>query len=1111
MDAQILDADCVQVGKGPHAAAWIADLRSNAVTFDSTSDATEIGRRDRQKGYAYVVRLWCRTSRGESICVLVADPWSTSYRRLKSVGGLENLARAVQDEMNTKAQNVGGLVDVSIVYRKSTNGFVLDPETGQPVRHPWLRTRVVSAFLKSQQTAALIAAQKRCFTEAVYIPLTDAEARVEVHLELLQTMGLYPGGWLHLASSVWDRAASGGNKTHTAFHIQVMRDELSASSAETDRQLSAIRVLSWDLECYSAEHAFPIATNAKDAIITIGLCSRTIHATTPEAAREERVVYSLLDVTVPDDSRFIVRTFATEAELLTAFAIFLQESDADVLVGYNTCGFDWKYVKERIETLQGPGTATSDRLDGTQADAATRFSRVARKSCQPEEQQLASSAMGDNPLCYPRTPGRLGLDLWLYLKRENSPQLPNLKLNTVASHYLGDTKVDLPPKAMFAQFETGPEGRFIVADYCCQDCMLVLNLVEKLNVLPTVLEMSKVTSTIPEDILYRGQQIKVYAQLLAAAHETDEYVVEDPASQGGSSSNLADDEQEKYKGAHVEEPKQGYYLDPILTVDFASLYPSLMRTYNLSPDTLLPRECETSIPHASIQISPDRAPLRFVAASHCRGLLPKILDTLLQERKRVKKAMAKEECPFRRQLLDAKQLALKISANSVYGACGAIKGMLQCREVAEATTATGRDIIAYTKETIENHFEVKGCQVIYGDTDSAFVRLPETHRSVSEEIIFQLGKDMAKRVTDGFKQTLDVSLQTHCVVELEMEKYLKPLILYKKKRYVGIAYEEVGKKGKILAKGIELVRRDSVPLVRSSQAQVIEALLQRQSPVQAVASVKEAVRAVQAIPPGGPFTQIVLSKSLRQNYAQPDSMPHVKVAALMNERDPGSAPRIGDRVEYVVVASESSRVVDRVEDVGYASRQNLPPDWYFYVEALERPLLRILEVPLADTAPELQQDLQNFFAVEKAAALQRRRLHSHARQGAHWVEGLACKKGSGLPQRKLAFFGFASAPASASQCSVQAPASELPSSSSTSPDCALDIQPAPPFNHRDAKKGSRPQPNETLVGGEAVDSRTFARAKVRPKGELQGAHGKRACTALLDGDERQHKMRQTTL
>ena len=214
----------------------------------------------------------------------------------------------------------------------------------------------------------------------------------------------------------------------------------------------------------------------------------------------------------------------------------------------------------------------------------------------------------------------------------------------------------------------------------------------------------------------------MYTQLLLAAHDECDFLVEDvknasPVGEGGA-------EMLKYQGAHVEEPISGFYTDPILTVDFASLYPSLMRTFNLSPDTLLGSNAADyeNIPHSTVIVHPDRPPLRFVSPSHTKGLLPKILDALTQERKKARQAMATDSCPFRRQILNAKQLALKISANSVYGACGATKGMLQCREVAEATTAAGRDIIAFTKRTIEQEYKVRGCTVVYGHSPERAIK-----------------------------------------------------------------------------------------------------------------------------------------------------------------------------------------------------------------------------------------------------------------------------------------------------------------------------------------------------------------------------------------------------
>ena len=115
-------------------------------------------------------------------------------------------------------------------------------------------------------------------------------------------------------------------------------------------------------------------------------------------------------------------------------------------------------------------------------------------------------------------------------------------------------------------------------------------------------------------------------------------------------------------------------------------------------------------------------------------------------------------------------------------------------------------------------------------------------------------------------------------------------------------------------------------------------------------------------------------------------------------------------MEYVVIASESPRVVDRAEDVEYAQREGLPPDWFFYTEAIERPLLRVLEVPLRSIDASMYEELEDFVRCAKAAALVQRKKHSKVRYEARWLDGHACK--SGPPQQKLCnFFGEARRPA----------------------------------------------------------------------------------------------------
>lgn len=1068
MEAQILDADCVQVSTGDP--AWCAKLRSGASIYLEHSCAREYSRHKCVREAVYVTRLWCRTTTGLSLCVVIADAWNTSYRRLHLGGDFGSLTKRLQCELSAAARGVSTLSEISVVRKKTTNGFHVDSSTCQSIFFPWLRIKVASAFLKRELNAVL--ARK----ESKYCMPETAENKVEVHAQTLETLNLRPGSWLQLSEDASGRVREAG-RVLCDLHVQILHNEIKPSCSNRDVQIAPLRVLSWDIEAYSPSYAFPEASNSEDCIIAIGVALRTFYHLAGEC--DSRYVVATLgdvDPEIGEAEEFPVDFIecSDECALIKKFMQIVAESNADVVVGYNTNRFDWSYVRDRLNLLVDTG-----RLTAEEAAASYTLGRLRSEVCIPQDKVFESSALGSNPLCYPRTPGRIGIDLWYYLKGEDPTGLPNLKLDTVAAHYLKDTKVDLTPKQMFAAYEQGARGRRQVAVYCAKDCILVLDLLYKLNVIPRLLEMGKITGTIPEDLLYRGQQLKVYTQLLIAAHESGEYVVEDIESNQDSL-----DLESKYHGAHVEDPHAGYYTDPIITVDFASLYPSLMRTYNLSPDTLLSSKyCDNheKVPKCSVCVHADRASLQFVTPSHCRGLLPKILDTLTQERKKAKVAMEKEECAFRRSILNAKQLALKISANSVYGACGASRGALQCRDVAEATTAMGRDIIAYSKLCIESEYQaVEGCTVVYGDTDSAFVRLPEISRDLPPDKLFDIGIDMAKFVTEKIeKEHLPAELRSTCVILLEMEKYLKPLILYKKKRYVGIAYESAGDAGKTMVRGLELVRKDGAPVVKECQRRVVAALLQDKSAAKAIEAVLASMHSVLDIRPGGPFASLTMSKSLKRGYANPDAMVHVKVAQLMNERNPGSAPREGDRVEYVIIASESPRVVDRVDSAEHAQLSNLPPDWHFYIDALQKTLIRTLEVPIRYLDCNLYEDFVNKISKYKAEALRKRREYSMVRHGAIWINGHACK--TGAPQHKLTTFFPKCPPPTASSDSVDL---------SGSAECTSSERPVA------ASKASRAPP--LTKPPEFVDTRTkVGRGKRGALGQMEVSQATRLRQSLL--------------
>lgn len=219
---------------------------------------------------------------------------------------------------------------------------------------------------------------------------------------------------------------------------------------------------------------------------------------------------------------------------------------------------------------------------------------------------------------------------------------------------------------------------------------------------------------------------------------------------------------EQYEGATVIEPIRGYYDVPIATLDFASLYPSIMQAHNLCYTTMLkPNQIGTMNADDFIRTPSNNY---FVKSSVRKGILPVILEDLLTARKQAKNDLKNEKDPFRRKVLDGRQLALKISANSVYGFTGAQVGKLPCLEISQSVTAFGRMMIEQTKNEVEKKF----CQsngykhdskVIYGDTDSVMVRFGVA--SVAEAM--ELGREAA-----GF-----VSAKFVSPIKLEFEKVIK--------------------------------------------------------------------------------------------------------------------------------------------------------------------------------------------------------------------------------------------------------------------------------------------------------------------------------------------------
>jgi DNA polymerase elongation subunit (family B) len=195
------------------------------------------------------------------------------------------------------------------------------------------------------------------------------------------------------------------------------------------------------------------------------------------------------------------------------------------------------------------------------------------------------------------------------------------------------------------------------------------------------------------------------------------------------------------------------------------------------------------------------------------GTVPRICKNLLEARANVKSEMAVTIDPVRRGLLNGKQLALKISCNSVYGFTGASRGLLPCIPIACSVTSVGQEMIKTTKMTVEEYFNAS---VIYGDTDSVMVNFHCGEGKYGLAKALQLGQEAARIVSSKFKPP----------IKLEFEKVYMPYILYSKKRYAGQMYTRADKPDRIDIKGLQVVRRDNSQLARDIMKELINAMIQ---------------------------------------------------------------------------------------------------------------------------------------------------------------------------------------------------------------------------------------------------------------------------------------------
>ncbi|XP_033123470.1 DNA polymerase delta catalytic subunit-like [Anneissia japonica] len=730
------------------------------------------------------------------------------------------------------------------------------------------------------------------------------ESNIDFEIRFMVDTEVVGCNWIELPAGQYFVRKKDDAQSLCQVEVDVAWDKFISHAAEGEWQTVApFRILSYDIECAGRKGIFPEPD--KDPVIQIANMVICQGQKDPFV----RNVFTLNTCAPIVGSE--VLSYSNEKELLKSWSKFIKDVDPDIITGYNIQNFDMPYLLNRAAALKVTDFPFFARIKGSRSVI--------------KESTFQSKQMGKRENKVVNIEGRVQFDLFQILLRDY--KLRSYRLNAVSFHFLQEQKEDVQHSIITDLQNGSSQTRRRLAVYCLKDAMLPIRLLEKLMCIINYMEMARVTGVPLSYLLSRGQQIKVVSQLLRHSKEQDLLMPSQKIDTG-----------DEYVGATVIEPEKGYYNMPIATLDFSSLYPSIMQAHNL---------CYTSLLQKSMreELNPDQyiktpSGNYFVKASVRKGLLPVVLEGLLSARKKAKADLKKETDPFRKGVLDGRQLALKMSANSVYGFTGAQVGKLPCLEISQSVTAFGRMMIERTKDLVESKYTVANgynhnAKVIYGDTDSVMVKFGVD--TVQESI--DLGKEAAGWITKEFPDPC----------KLEFEKVYFPYLLINKKRYAGLYFTRADTHDKMDCKGIETVRRDNSPLVANLVNACLQKILIDRDPDGAVEHAKQTISDL--LCNRVDISQLVITKELTktgEEYAGKQA--HVELAARMRKRDAGSAPSLGDRVPYVIIsASKGAAAYEKSEDPIYVLENNIPIDTKYYLDnQLKGPLLRIFEPVLGE-------------------------------------------------------------------------------------------------------------------------------------------------------------------
>ena len=867
--------------------------------------------------------------------------------------------------------------------------------------------------------------------------------RIKVHetnaspiLQLTSSRNIPTAGWIGCLG----KRVQGDEKQSYCQHefIVSSRQMMELPSTRVARPL----IMSYDLEVYShVSSKMPVANAPEDQIFQISCVFHRFGEPLDKCRKYLLTFGEPIQSLVGDDVTIIrsrigdpnvANQDVAEAKLIDLFIDLIRNENPNIITGFNIFGFDISYMHERAEGKRNLQNYLSHGM-------------LKYKSDVKKEMKWSSSAFKNQKFEYIEAEGRLYLDLLPYIRRNY--KFDNYRLKTIAEALVGSTKDPLTPKGIFKSYDVGAkpenyrqngaskeeaslytyseEGRkkiSICGKYCVQDSYLVLQLMEKVHAWVDLTELAKICNVSILDLYIKGQQIRVFSQIYKKCFKT--YVVQRDV--------FVPDPNEHYQGAIVFDPVPGMY-DNVIPFDFSSLYPTSIIAENIDFSTLVQ---DDNVPDRLCNViewdehygcehdkTKRKAKTKYILCSHQKyrylkeptGILPSLLENLIAARKQTKKEIEQieeqlKDCtdPVEKKntelylaVLDKRQLAFKVCANSGYGAMGVQKGYLPFMPGAKCTTAVGRRSIEIVAKYIPEKF---GGKLIYGDTDSNYIHFPAFEGKEASEIW-----DYAIMVADETSKLFKKPMK----LEFECKIYTRFLILTKK-RYMCLSCKRDGiVSNKIDKKGVLLARRDNSKAVRDIYSNIILKLFNKEEKNSIIYTLLEAINKMcsgvlssrdfvitksvgavekKTLPNGkeefvltnlqtkyrntkkevkeitkaniGDYIVEVLSKDpdtrlkqLHQKHVETEydyylkSLPaQVQLAEKMSKRGQIVAP--GSRMEYLVITDgsvfniEKEKMYEKLEDIVYYTNHSniLQIDYLHYLNALANPMDEVLKV-----------------------------------------------------------------------------------------------------------------------------------------------------------------------